>query len=315
MKIIKGCDVVYGFSFDMEEKYRVSPLEEFVVETNDCFYQQIQDEDELIENLDHGAFNPATGPIYVEGAEPGDVLKVKIKKIEVDSKGCSLTIPDAGFLPDRVTKALTKIIEIKDDLAIFSDEIKLPIRPMIGVIGVATRKEDGMIATDTPYRHGGNMDTTDITAGTNLYLPVAVPGAMLALGDLHAVMGDGEVCVTGLEIPGKVILEVEIIKNKEISWPILENKGSIQVIASDADLEKASRIALEEMIRILEKARGLSFEEAYILSSLAVDMKISQLVNPKKTARAAISKDILDPKKLFENYKKIFQAQALAVFS
>lgn len=301
MKVIKGCDVVYGFSFDMEEKYRVSPGEEFVVETNDCFYQQIQSEDELIENLDHGAFNPATGPIYVEGAEAGDVLKVKIKKIEVDSKGCSLTIPDAGFLPDRVTKALTKIIEIKDGFAIFSDEIKIPIRPMIGVIGVATRKEDGMIATDTPYRHGGNMDTTDITAGTNLYLPVAAPGAMLALGDLHAVMGDGEVCVTGLEIPGRVTLEVEIIKNREISWPILETKDSIQVIASDPDLERASKLALEEMIRILEKAYDLSFEEAYILSSLGVDMKISQLVNPKKTARAAISKDILDSKLLFEN--------------
>lgn len=300
MKVIKGCDVVYGFSFDMEEKYRVSPGEEFVVETNDCFYQQIQSEDELIENLDHGAFNPATGPIYVEGAKPGDVLKVEIKKIEVDSKGCSLTIPDAGFLPDRVTKALTKIIEIKDGFAIFSDEIKIPTRPMIGVIGVATRKEDGTIATDTPYRHGGNMDTTDIIAGTNLYLPVAAPGAMLALGDLHAVMGDGEVCVTGLEIPGRVILEVEIIKNKEISWPILETKDSIQVIASDPDLERASKLALEEMIRILEKAYDLSFEEAYILSSLGVDMKISQLVNPNKTARAAISKEILAPDLLFE---------------
>lgn len=300
MKVIKGCDVVYGFSFGMEEKYRVSAGEEFVVETNDCFYQQVQSEDELIENLDHGAFNPATGPIYVEGAEPGDVLKVKIKKIEVDSKGCSLTIPDAGFLPDRVTKALTKIIEIEDDFAIFSEEIKIPIRPMIGVIGVATREEDGLIATDTPYRHGGNMDTTDITAGTNLYLPVAAPGAMLALGDLHAVMGDGEVCVTGLEIPGRVTLEVEIIKNKEIAWPILETSDSIQVIASDPDLEEASRLALREMIRILEKSCDLSFEEAYILSSLAVDMKISQLVNPKKTARAAISKEILDPDVLFE---------------
>lgn len=301
MKVIKGCDVVYGFSFDMKEKYRVSPGEEFVVETNDCFYQQIQDEDELIENLDHGAFNPATGPIYVEGARAGDVLKVKIKKIEVDSKGCSLTIPDAGFLPDRVSQALTKIIEIKDGFAIFSNEIKIPIRPMIGVIGVATRKEDGLIATDTPFRHGGNMDTTDITQGTTLYLPVAVDGAMLALGDLHAVMGDGEVCVTGLEIPGKVTLEVEIIKNKEIAWPILETKDSIQVIASDPDIEEALRLALEEMIRILEKIKGLSFEEAYILASLAVDMKISQLVNPKKTARASISKEILNPNKIFEN--------------
>ena len=300
MKVIKGCDVVYGFSFDMKEKYRVSPGEEFLVETNDCFYQQIQNEDELIENLDHGAFNPATGPIYVEGAEPGDVLKVNIKKIEVDSKGCSLTIPDAGFLPDRVGQALTKIIEIEDGFAIFSDEIKIPISPMIGVIGVATRKEDGHIATDTPFRHGGNMDTTDITEGTTLYLSVAVDGAMLALGDLHAVMGDGEVCVTGLEIPGRVTLEVDLIKNKEISWPILETREAIQVIASHADLEKAARFALEEMIRILERVKGLSFEEAYILASLAVDMKISQLVNPKKTARAAISKDILNSSELFE---------------
>lgn len=300
MKIIEGCDVVYGFSFDMEEKYRVSPLEEFVVETNDCFYQQVQSEDELIENLDHGAFNPATGPIYVEGARPGDVLKVEIKKIEVASKGCSLTIPDAGFLPDMVGKALTKIIEIEDGFAIFSDEIKIPIRPMIGVIGVATKEEDGFIATDTPFRHGGNMDTTDITEGTCLYLPVSVEGAMLALGDLHAVMGDGEVCVTGLEIPGKVTLEVEIIKNKKISWPILETKDAIQVIASDSNIEEALRFALREMIRILEKSKSLSFEEAYILSSLAVDMKISQLVNPNKTVRAAISKDIIDAKTLFK---------------
>ena len=199
-----------------------------------------------------------------------------------------------------VSRALTKIIEIKDGFAIFSDEIKIPIRPMIGVIGVATRACDGLIATDTPYRHGGNMDTTDITAGTNLYLPVEAPGAMLALGDLHAVMGDGEVCVTGLEIPGKVTLEIEIIKNKKIAWPILESKDSIQVIASDPNLEKASRLALLEMIRILEKSKSLSFEEAYILSSLAVDMKISQLVNPNKIARAAISKDIIDTKTLFE---------------
>lgn len=238
----------------------------------------------------------------MEGARAGEVLKVKIKKIEVDPKGCSLTIPDAGFLPDRVTRALTKIIEIKDDFAIFSDEIKIPIRPMIGVIGVATRKEDGLIANDTSFRHGGNMDTTYIREGTSLYLPVAVDGAMLALGDLHAVMGDGEVCVTGLEIPDRVTLEVEVIKNKEISWPILETEEGIQVIASDADLEKAARLALGEMIRILERVRNLSFEEAYILASLAMDMKISQLVNPKKTARAAISKDILNPKDLFENF-------------
>lgn len=211
----------------------------------------------------------------MEGAKEGDVLKVNIKNIEVDSKGCSLTIPDAGFLPDRVSQALTKIIEIRDDFAIFSDEIKIPIKPMIGVIGVATRKEYGHIATDTPFRHGGNMDTTDITAGTSLYLPVAVDGAMLALGDLHAVMGDGEVCVTGLEIPGRVTLEVDLIKNKEISWPILETKDAVQVIASDESLEKATRLALEEMIRVLERVKGLSFEEAYILASLAVDMKIS----------------------------------------
>ena len=134
------------------------------------------------------------------------------------------------------------------------------------------------------------MDTTDITEGSTLYLPVAADGAMLALGDLHAVMGDGEVCVTGLEIPGQVSLELEVIKNKKIEWPILETKYSIQVIASDESLEEASRLALESMIDLVEKNLDLSFEDAYILSSLAVDLKISQVVNPKNTARAAIKK-------------------------
>ena len=117
------------------------------------------------------------------------------------------------------------------------------------------------------------MDTTDITEGSTIYFPIAADGAMLALGDLHAVMGDGEVCVTGLEIPGQVTLELEVIKNKKIEWTILETEDSIQVIASDENLEEASRLALESMIDLLEKNLDLSFEDAYILSSLAVDLK------------------------------------------
>ena len=302
MQIIKSDKVIYEFSNDLKEEYRVSQGEEFLVETNDCFYQQIQNTDQVIEDIDSRSLNPATGPIYVEGAKIGDILRVNIKKIDIDKKGCSLAIPKSGFLPDKVKNPKTKIIDIVDGYAVFSDDIKIPIRPMIGVIGVACQKDHGKIKTNTPYKHGGNMDTTDITEGSTLYLPVAADGSMLALGDFHAVMGDGEVCVTGLEIPGQATLELEVIESKKIEWPILETKDSIQVIASDENLEEASRLALESMIDLLEKNLDLSFEDAYILSSLAVDLKISQVVNPKKTVRAAIKKELIKSENIFEKF-------------
>lgn len=298
MQRISSNNVIYKFTNDLKEVQKVKQNEEFIVETNDCFYQQIKNEDKVLDEINHDNLNPATGPIYVEGAEKGDLLKVKIKKIDVSNSGCSLAIPKFGVLGDMVKTPATKIIEVKDGYAYFSKDIKIPIKPMIGVIGVGTYKEDGEWETDTPYRHGGNMDTAEIIEGSTLYFPVAVEGAMLALGDLHAVMGDGEVSGTGLEIPGEVTLEVEVLKRKSFDWPILETENEVMVLSSEEDINEANKEALESIMELIQKSLDLSFEESLILSSLAVDLRISQLVDPKVTIRAAISKEILPMEKV-----------------
>ena len=294
MKIIDGSKVIYAFKDKMDYIDRIKAGEEFIVKTNDCFYQQIRSEKDLVEEIDGDRLNPATGPLYIEGAEPGDSLKIDILDIKVASEGVALTIPEGGLLGDLVEKPLTRIIEVRDNMAYFSEDIKFPIDPMIGVIGLAPSEQVGSVPTSTPYMHGGNMDTKEIKANTSLYLPVEQEGGLLALGDLHASMGDGEVCFTGLEIPGEVKLKVELIKGKKLDWPILENDKELMVIVSERGLDKALYTSAHTLVNYISKAKNISFEEAYILSSLKMDLRVSQLVNPLVTTRAAISKDILD---------------------
>lgn len=174
---------------------------------------------------------------------------------------------------------------------------------MIGVIGVAPSKDDGDWNTDTPWKHGGNMDTKDITSGTRLYFKVNVEGGLLALGDCHALMGDGGSCFTGLEIPAYVTIKTELIKNCNIKWPLLETKTATMILSSGDTTDQAIYEAYSEATRYLSNALDISWEEAYILTSLVVDIKISQLVDPKITIRASIPKNIVSSEKLLKSYK------------
>lgn len=284
----------------MEPIASVLPGDIFKVETNDCFFQQVLSEEQDLKDLDYGRLNPATGPIYVGGAEPGDLLKVKIISIDVKDKGIAAVIPNGGLLGDQVTKSIIRIINIEDNHALFQG-VKIPISPMIGVIGVAPAKEDGEWTTDTPWKHGGNMDTKDIKAGSTLYFPVNQEGALLALGDCHALMADGEVCFTGLEIPAEVTLEVDLIKNKSVKWPLLETDEYTMVVASGDNLDHAVYEATSNAVEYIKNSLGIEWEEAYILASLSVDLKISQLVDPKITVRAAIPKYLVATEKLIDS--------------
>ncbi|NLW23625.1 MAG: acetamidase/formamidase family protein [Tissierellia bacterium] len=298
MKVIDGSKVIHSFKSDMEPVEKVNPKEIFKVCTNDCFHGQLIREDQTFGELDYSLFNPATGPIYIEGAEAGDLLKVKILDIQVPSKGVSVTVPKEGVLGNKVTKALTKIIEIKDGSCNYNG-IQIPIRPMIGVIGVAPK--EGEYDTATPWKHGGNMDTADIGIGSTLYFPVNQKGALLALGDCHALMADGEIACSGLEIAAEVILQVDVIKGKEIAWPLVETDDYTMVIASGDTLDEAVYAASDEAVKYLAKGLNMSWEEAYILASLAVDIRISQLVDPKLTVRAVIPKRILETQKIIRS--------------
>lgn len=294
---LSGDKVIYSFNPQMEENYRVKAGDVFTVETHDCFYQQFLNEDFGLKDLDMGRINPATGPIFVEGAKVGDVLKVEILDIEVADRGVAAIIPGMGFLAETNTEETIQVIPVEEGYAKFLD-LNLPIKPMIGVIGVAPREGD--IPTDTPGAHGGNLDTKEIVAGSTLYFPVAKEGALLALGDCHGLMGDGELGVTGLEIAAQVRLKVDVIKDKKLDWPLLETQEDIMLLVSDSDIKKALELGYGETRKLIERSLNCSWNEAGILTSLAVDARISQLVNPLVTVRYPISKKILPVDRVLE---------------
>lgn len=268
------------------------PGELILFETNDCWHGQISSEAEDIGKLDFSCLNPATGPVSIDGAKPGDVLSVSVLSIKVASRGVINVIPGAGLLGGKVKKSVTRIIPVSSGMACFEGRL-LPVSPMIGVIGVATSSDQGSVSTGVPGRHGGNMDTKDISEGSTLYLPVSQEGAMLAMGDVHALMADGEACVTGLEIAAEVLVRVGVIKDRSISWPSIRRGSELMVVATGATLEDAARSATDSAVRYISRACDIGWEEAYMMASLLVDLRISQCVDPQMTVRAVIPLDKL----------------------
>jgi len=281
---------VYSMNANNAPVLRVPVKSQIEFETFDCFENQICSEHDEFAGLDFTRVNPATGPVYIEGAEPGDVLSVSIDKIEVAERGVSVASDNMGVIADLLDGYTIKVIPIENDKAIFNDRISIPINKMVGVIGVAPRDGED-IATGVPDYHGGNMDCKEITEGRVLHLPVNVSGALLSLGDIHAVMADGEVCGCGLEISGKVTLTVDIIKNKRhIKNPMLFSDTHIMTIASHVDLDVAVEMATADMAKYLISEHGFDPKDAAILMSMAADVRICQVVDPKKTIRVEFPK-------------------------
>ena len=262
---------------------------EFV--TKDCFNNQITSEEYVLDKLDWDHINPATGPVYVEGAQAGDVLKVEILDIEMEEMGTMCALPENGVLGNIVTESTIKKIPVQDGYAIFN-EFKLPLNPMIGVIGVAPKGD--AIPCGTPGRHGGNMDNTKIAKGSTLYLPVFHDGAYFGCGDVHACMGDGEIMVSGVEIPAKVSVRLSVIKGVTLDNPRLEDKDYIYTIASGENIEEAIYDATKAMCELLQKYLGYSLNEAGMLMSACGNLEICQVVDPERTVRMAIPKTICD---------------------
>ncbi len=263
-----------------------------VFETCDCFSNQIQREDQLFSSVGWDLINPATGPLYVEGAEPGDILKVEIEDIKIADKGVMTVTPELGVLKDFMSDEKTKIIPIEDGKAVFNKNIKIPVKPMIGVIGTAP--VDTEIPNGTPGSHGGNMDCKRIVKGATLYLPVNVPGALLAMGDLHALMADGEIVICGLEIAGEVTVKVTVLKGAKLPLPMLVEGEHIITIASAETLDDAARMATIQMHQFLVKKLHLDSAEAGMLLSLVGDLRICQVVDPLMTARMEFPKWITE---------------------
>lgn len=283
--------VITYFDAKQQPAYYVDPDEEVIIETHDCYGGQINSTHVLRPDIDLSLMDLATGPIYVNSVKSGDILCVEILDIELGDFGIMVTSPGLGPLGDKITKPSTKILPIQHGNIYFNEHLTIPIKPMIGVIGVAP-KEDKLHCA-IPGVHGGNLDTTDITINNKVYLPVFQDGALISFGDLHASMGDGEMNGTGVETAGKVTVKFKRIIKGNISMPVVETNEHYMFTASGKTFEEAILTGMEEAVHRLQTNLKISFEDGYRLLSAACDLKISQIVNELITVRIAVPKQFL----------------------
>jgi acetamidase/formamidase len=240
------------------------------------------------------------GPIFIEEAEPGDVLEVRIVSIElVATYGVNLFNDSwGGFLPNDIKGSATKVIKLNKEKMIgyFGDEIEIPLRPFFGSMGVAPPKEAGKWSSDPPWIHAGNMDNKDLVAGTTLYIPVHVKGALFQIGDGHAAQGNGEVDLSAIETSLRGKLQFLVHKGKKLDWPRAETPTHVITMGFDKDLAAATRIATLEMIQYLMIEKKLSQADAYMLCSVAGDLNITELVDGNLGVHMMLPKNIFKKK-------------------
>jgi acetamidase/formamidase len=236
-----------------------------------------------------------TGPIYVEGAQAGDVLEIRILSIRLAVPyAYNRFRPGFGFLPDDFPYTRSKIIPLdeKRGVARFGQGIEIPLRPFFGSIGVAPPEVTGRISSGPPWIHGGNMDNKELVAGTTLFLPVHAPGALLLVGDGHAGQGNGEVDITAMETSLIGTFQLVVRKDIHLHWPRAETPSHYITMGFNEDLNEATKIAVREMIDFLVNEKHLSRDDAYMLSSVAADLSITQLVDGNKGVHTSIPKAI-----------------------
>src|SRR5258705_12022278 len=226
--------------------------------------------------------HPMTGPIFVEGAEPGDTLEVKILAFEfLHPYGVSGFIPGGGTLPDEVPYVGFHLVPFdpRAGTATFAPGITLRLAPFFGSIGEAPNPLVGRISSGPPGPHVGNIDNKDLVAGSTLYLPVHVPGALLSIGDGHAMQGDGEVTGTALETSLRGTFELRVIKGERLKWPRAETPTHYIAMGLNEDLDEATRLAVREMVDFLVAHKKLTRDDAYMLCAVAADLHVTQAVH------------------------------------
>jgi acetamidase/formamidase len=283
----------FGWDNSFPPAARVAPGTSIELECIDASGGQLSEASTLadVARLDFGRVNPVTGPIYVDGAEPGDALKVSIEEFLPSGFGWTAVIPGFGLLAAHFPEPALKIWSLDAaglSPALFSSSARVPLKPFAGTIGVAPA-EPGLHSVVPPRRVGGNLDIRDLSAGTVLYLPVEVEGALFSIGDTHAVQGDGEVCGTAIESPMKVVLTLDVEKGADPKTPRfttpgpvtrhLDAKGYEVTTGIGPDLMDGARTAVMRMIDLLGARHGLSAADAYMLCSVCADLRISEVVD------------------------------------
>ncbi|MGA2653512.1 MAG: acetamidase/formamidase family protein [Terracidiphilus sp.] len=258
--------------------------------------------------IDRTRIHALTGPVWIEGAEPGDVLEIDVLATRHADWGWSSVIEGLGFLKDRFREPYLFHWQLDGESTSSLAPAVVPLRPFLGVMGVA-RAEDGKFRTRPPGPFGGNLDVRELCAGSRLYLPVYNPGALFSCGDGHAAQGDGEVCINGIECPLDVTLRFHLHKHQPLAGPLIESSEAAAadspanawvVIETGTDLADTARAATSRMVDLLVSRWGFSPVHAYILCSVALKLRLSQVVNePVYTVSGAIAKQILPRRKIF----------------
>jgi acetamidase/formamidase len=294
----------------LEHRLRIEPGDQVHFECVDASGGQVHPAmtaDEY-QNIDRTRIHALTGPVWIEGAEPGDVLQINVLATRHRGWGWSSIIEGLGFLKERFRTPYLFHWQLDGNETRSLSPAVLPVRPFLGVMGVA-RAEDGSFRTRPPGPFGGNLDVRELCAGSKLYLPVYNRGALFSCGDGHAAQGDGEVCINGIECPLDVTLGFHLHKQQPLSGPLVESSETVApdtrgdawvVVESAEDAAAAARAATSRMIDLLVSRWGFSEAHAYILCSVALKLRLSQVVNePMYTVSGAISKSILPERELF----------------
>lgn len=262
---------------------------------------------EDLSKLSFDPIHPLTGPVFVEEAEPGDILAVTLHKIEIGDWGWTAIIPGFGFLAEDFKEPYLKTYTFnKDDKQVkFNDHIHIPVKPFAGVLGVAP-DTDSLLSTIPPRANGGNMDDPNMTEGTTVYLPVFVKGALFSIGDAHVTQGLGEVCGTAVEAPMRFIVELNLVKGKrKIREPQYETDEYYATTGFDTTIDGATKKAVRYMIEYLVAEQGMDRNDAYALCSLAGDLHIAEVVDvPHMLVSMHISKSLFSDPKHYALLKK-----------
>lgn len=283
----------FGWDRSIPPVETVRPGDVVEFETVDASGGQISQDSTVadVANLDFSKVNPVTGPVFIEGAEPGDVLKVSFLSFVPSGWGWTAIIPGFGLLADRFEEPALHIWKYDPETlkpAVYRSGIRVPLKPFAGTIGLAPA-EEGPHSVVNPRRVGGNMDTRDINAGSDLYLPVEVPGGLFSIGDVHAAQGDGEICGTAIESPMKVRVQFDLVKDLNLNFPRFVTPGPVTrhldargyeiTTGVGPDLMEAARAAVSAMVELIAKEHDLSPAEAYMLCSVCADLRISEIVD------------------------------------
>ena len=286
------------FSATIEPVLRVPSGAVIKVDTKEATDGQLSPKSEIpdLMNLSFDPIHPLTGPVYVEGAEPGDVIAVKLHKITLGDYGWNAILPGFGFLADEFTEPYLRTYAFEEGQSSvkFNDNITIPLKPFPGVMGVAPAT-DSLLNTIPPRANGGNMDDPYMVEGTTVYFPVFVDGALFSIGDTHAAQGLGEVCGTAIEAPMEIIYEISVIKGgREIKEPQYESDEFYAVTGFGTTIDEAAKKATRYMIDYLEAEHNLTRQEAYALCSLAGDLHIAEVVDvPHMLVSMHMSKEVL----------------------